>query len=75
MDVPCIRHFWSLVEETPAQVLLRQENETLTLSLLGRLCAQRFYSPHEIQQIDSYIRSRLPLIRDLASRRHRSMVT
>ena len=75
MDAPCIRRFWSLVEETPAQVLLRQENETLTLLLLRRLATQRFYTPQEIQQIDSYIRSRLPLIRDLASRRHRSMVT
>lgn len=64
-----LRHFWSLVEATQSQLLLSLDDSTLIHWLIKQLKTQRSLDHDEAQLYSSYIRSRLPLIRDLARNR------
>jgi succinate dehydrogenase flavin-adding protein (antitoxin of CptAB toxin-antitoxin module) len=64
-----LRQIWSLVEATQTQVLLNLDDETLVQWLLRQLKNQRSFDSQETDLLNTYLQSRLPLIRDLAQSR------
>ncbi|GAB4319292.1 MAG: hypothetical protein OHK0047_01340 [Leptolyngbyaceae cyanobacterium] len=64
-----LRQIWSLVEATQTQVLLNLDDETLVQWLLRQLKTQRSLDSQETDLLNTYLQSRLPLIRDLAQSR------
>lgn len=64
-----LRHLWSVIEETQASILLEFSDKELTEQLLRQLEKKRL-DRGETTTIKTYIRSRLPLIRDIAASRH-----
>ncbi|MGQ9871179.1 hypothetical protein [Leptodesmis sp.] len=64
-----LRQIWSLVEATQTQVLLNLDDETLVQWLLRQLKSQRSLDSQETDLLNTYLQSRLPLIRDLAQSR------
>jgi len=64
-----LRQIWSLVETTQTQVLLNLDDETLVQWLLRQLTTQRSLDSRETDLLNTYLQSRLPLIRDLAQSR------
>ncbi|MCL6436825.1 MAG: hypothetical protein K6T90_21965 [Leptolyngbyaceae cyanobacterium HOT.MB2.61] len=64
-----LRQLWSLVETTQSNILLNLDDPSLVQWLLGQLKNQRSLDHEETAIFGTYIRSRLPLIRDLARSR------
>ncbi|QZZ20286.1 hypothetical protein J5X98_23990 [Leptothermofonsia sichuanensis E412] len=64
-----LRQLWSLVETTQSNVLLNLDDTSLVQWLLKQLINQRSLNHEETVIFSTYIRSRLPLIRDLARSR------
>ncbi len=64
-----LRQIWSLVEATQTQVLLNLDDETLVQWLSRQLKSQRSLDSQETDLLNTYLQSRLPLIRDLAQSR------
>ena len=64
-----LRAFWRVVEETPAFYLLEEQDEHLVTSLATRFSEVTQYSGDGVESINSIIRSKVPLIRDLAKYR------
>lgn len=64
-----LRQLWSLVETTQSNVLLNLDDTSLVQWLLKQLINQRSLNHEETIIFSTYIRSRLPLIRDLARSR------
>ncbi|WAL62584.1 hypothetical protein [Thermocoleostomius sinensis] len=61
-----LRQFWSLVEMTRASIPLTMDDPSLAQWLLRRVRSERSLNNVEADILTDYIRSRLPLIRDLA---------
>ncbi|HEY9907207.1 MAG TPA: hypothetical protein V6D18_06320 [Thermosynechococcaceae cyanobacterium] len=72
MSSTMLRQLWSLVETTQSHILLDLDDSALVQWLLRQLKSQRSLSPSESAQFSEYIRSHLPLIRDLAYSRSTS---
>lgn len=68
-----LRHLWSVVEETQASILLEFSDTELIEQLLKQLEEKRLVREETIN-IKTYIRSRLPLIRDIAASRQMSSI-
>jgi hypothetical protein len=64
-----LRQLWALVETTQANMLLMLDDTSLVQWLLKQLKTQRSLNHDEASVLDTYIHSRLPLIRDLAQAR------
>jgi hypothetical protein len=64
-----MRQLWSLVETTQATHLLNLDDASLEQSLLNQLSDRQTLNSEQTMVLSSYIRSRLTLIRDLASHR------
>jgi hypothetical protein len=64
-----LRQLWTLVESTQAPLLLNLDDTSLVQWLLRQLRTQRTLDIEESTILSSYIRTRLPLIRDLAEER------
>ena len=64
-----LRQLWTLVEATQAQLLLNLDDTSLVQWLLRQLRTQRPLDTEESTILSSYIRTKLPLIRDLAEER------
>lgn len=64
-----LRQLWNLVEATQSNVLLNLDDASLVQWLLRQLGTQRSLNHDEANVYSTYIRSRLPLIRDLAGSR------
>ena len=64
-----LRQLWSTVEDTQSSVLLNLDDSSLIQRLLGQFKAERTLNSTEIDLLGDYIRTRLPLIRDLAQGR------
>lgn len=64
-----LRQLWSVVETTQSNVLLNLDDTSLVQWLLKQLINQRSLNHEEAVIFGTYIRSRLPLIRDLARSR------
>ncbi len=67
---PCmLRQFWTVVEQTQTTMLLNLDESTLSSSLIHQLSENYLLSAQEADACERYIRSKLPLIRDLAQAR------
>ncbi len=64
-----LRQIWSVVETTQSNVLLNLDDNSLVQWLLRQLTTERPIDRNEADVMSSYIHSKLPLIRDLASDR------
>lgn len=61
-----LRQIWQIIEQTQARILLELEDLELILQLQKQFETQIFLSVSELCDFRIYIRSRIPLIRDLA---------
>lgn len=64
-----MRQLWALVESTQVTTLLQFEDTDLVQFLLKRFSAQQSIDAQAATHLDTYIQSKLPLIRDLAEDR------
>jgi len=64
-----LRQFWSLVETAHTHVLLSLDDASLIQWLNQQLQSQRSLNRDESNYLNTYIRARLSLIRDIASQR------
>ena len=70
MTPSMMRQFWSLIESTQVSTLLQFDDSSLVQCLLKQFVAQQAIDDQAVSSLDSYIKSRLPLIRDTAEERH-----
>ncbi len=64
-----MRQLWSLIEASHSHLLLSLDDSSLVGWLIDRLSGEGPLNPGDTDSLDVYIRSRLSLIRDLASSR------
>ena len=69
MNPTTLRQLWSVVESTQANQLLNLDDDSLEQSILNQFSNRQPLNSEETTVLSSYIRSRLTLIRDLASHR------
>ncbi|HEY9728841.1 MAG TPA: hypothetical protein V6D50_20520 [Chroococcales cyanobacterium] len=69
MNYSILRQFWSVVEATQTVTLMALDDTKLVEQLIDRLRQQYSLNSDQIDTITVYIRSRLPLVRDLAQAR------
>lgn len=69
MSPEAIRKFWSLIEMTQTHILLSLDNDALVGWLARQLRREDFVKRVDSRDLDAYISSRLPLIRDMAEER------
>lgn len=65
-----MRQLWALVESTQVSTLLQFEDSDLVQFLVKRFKAQQSIDAQAANSLDTYIQSKLPLIRDLAEDRN-----
>ncbi|MFP4220050.1 MAG: hypothetical protein ACLFM4_03590 [Phormidium sp.] len=73
MNATMLRQLWSTVEETQTQTLRSLDDTSLVEQLLENLQQKRPLAGDDLEELASYIRSHLILIRELAEGRVRSM--
>ncbi|MBE7383282.1 MAG: hypothetical protein F6J95_017930 [Leptolyngbya sp. SIO1E4] len=66
MNPYLLRQLWSLVESSQNHWLLSLDDNSLVHWLVDQISGERALNPVETDSLNSYIRTRLPLIRDLA---------
>ena len=64
-----MRHVWSVIEETETKTILNLNDTDLLRQLLKQLENKNLLSSEQINEMSTYISSRVPLIRDLAQSR------
>jgi hypothetical protein len=64
-----LRQFWSVVETTQANLLIHLDDPTLVRHLTDDLKVQQTLDPEQTTAVNHYIKSKLPLIRDIAQAR------
>jgi hypothetical protein len=64
-----LRQFWSVVETTQANLLLHLDDPTLVRQLTDDLKVQQTLDLEQTTAVNHYIKSKLPLIRDIAQAR------
>jgi succinate dehydrogenase flavin-adding protein (antitoxin of CptAB toxin-antitoxin module) len=69
MNPQLLRHLWSLVERSQSSHLLSLDDNSLVQWLTEQFVGQRSINQAETDQLNCYIRAKLPLIRDLAQQR------
>jgi hypothetical protein len=69
MNPHLLRHLWSLVERSQSSHLLALDDNSLVCWLLEQFAGQQHIGPAETDQLNHYIRAKIPLIRDLAQER------
>ncbi|WOD38306.1 hypothetical protein [Nodosilinea sp. E11] len=69
MSPHLLRHLWSLVERSQSSHLLALDDNSLVHWLLEQFSGQRPIDQAETDQLNHYIRAKIPLIRDLAQER------
>lgn len=67
MDTKLIRQLWSAVQSASARSLAQLDDTTLMQSLVELMKEDPGFDPGNIAVMNSYIQTRLPLIRDIAS--------
>ena len=67
MDIRLIRQLWSAVQSASEEGLSQLDDTSLMQSLVSVLQEDPGFDPGNVPAMNSYIRSRLPLIRDMAS--------
>jgi hypothetical protein len=66
MKSSTLRQLWSVIEETQTTILLNFSDTDLIQQLLKQLQNQKLLSREELNTINVYLSSRIPLIRDIA---------
>ncbi|MDJ0615503.1 MAG: hypothetical protein QNJ63_01950 [Calothrix sp. MO_192.B10] len=66
MNSSTLRQLWSLIEETQNSTLLKFGDAELVQQLLGQLQNKTLLSGEEVSTMNSYLNSKISLIRDLA---------
>jgi len=69
MNPKMMRQLWTLIESAQVNTLLQLDDLTLVQWLLKQFTAQQVIDEHETSSLNTYINSRLPLIRDTALER------
>ncbi|WP_318780937.1 hypothetical protein [Dendronalium phyllosphericum] len=69
MKASALRHLWFLIEETQTSTLLGFSDAELIQQLLRQVEQDKLLTGEESNTMQAYIRSRVPLIRDLAQAR------
>ncbi|USR89556.1 hypothetical protein NEA10_11740 [Phormidium yuhuli AB48] len=64
-----LRQLWSIVERTQANLILSLDDASLSQWLLKQLQQSLALDSRDVRVLDDYIRSKTPLIRDLAQQR------
>lgn len=64
-----LRQLWALVERTQSYILISLDDTSLAQMLLKRYREERSLNQTESDVLNTYIHSRLNLIRDLAQQR------
>ncbi|MEL6248963.1 MAG: hypothetical protein AAFQ61_02555 [Cyanobacteria bacterium J06626_23] len=66
MSAKLLRMLWAAVSETPPHLLIGFDDVALSRHILGCIESRANLSREETTEVNSYIASRTPLIRDLA---------
>ncbi len=66
MNPHLLRHLWSLVDRSQSTNLLDLDDNGLVRWLMDEFIMQQPINQVETDQLDHYIRAKIPLIRDLA---------
>ncbi|MBO0351411.1 MULTISPECIES: hypothetical protein [Oscillatoriales] len=69
MNPLMLRQIWSLIEKTQVNVLLSLDDASLVQWLLKQFRQEQPLDPDQVNVLNAYLRSRLSLIRDIASER------
>ena len=64
-----MRQLWAVIESTQVNTLLQFDDAALVQLLLKQFTAQQVLDAQETRSLNSYIQSKLPLIRDTAEGR------
>lgn len=64
-----MRQLWAMIESTQVNTLLQLDDQSLVQWLLKQFTAQQAIDDQEASSLNTYINSRLPLIRDTALER------
>ncbi|MDG2991424.1 hypothetical protein L3556_10855 [Candidatus Synechococcus calcipolaris G9] len=70
MTPSLLRQFWKFVECTQAAILLNLDDASLSQWLLAQFNHQQHLEGYQLDHLNSYIDTRLSLIRDMASDRY-----
>jgi len=66
MDINLLRQLWSIVESAPSQRVSTLDDSGVLQWLMELLKADPTFDSQQLPVASTYIKSRLPLIRDLA---------
>ena len=69
MTPTIMRRLWAIVESTQVSILLQFDDAALVQLLLKQLTAQQSIDTQATTNLDTYIQSKLALIRDTAESR------
>ncbi|EKV00812.1 hypothetical protein Lepto7375DRAFT_2947 [Leptolyngbya sp. PCC 7375] len=61
-----LRQLWSVIDAAHSHYILSLDDQGLTNWVIEQLCYQSPLDTVELSQVNHYIRSKLPLIRDIA---------
>ncbi|MGM3308524.1 hypothetical protein ACSQ6I_21530 [Anabaena sp. WFMT] len=64
-----IQQLWAIIESTQVSTLLQFDDTALVQLLIQQLTVKQSLDAKETPSIDTYIKSKLPLIRDTAESR------
>ncbi|MGD1851785.1 MAG: hypothetical protein ACFCBU_14745 [Cyanophyceae cyanobacterium] len=64
-----LRELWATVESTQSSTLLQLDDRSLVDVLVDALSEKQSLTPEEANSLESYVRSKVSLIRDLATSR------
>ncbi|WP_204137266.1 hypothetical protein [Halomicronema sp. CCY15110] len=66
MNPHLLRQFWTLVEQSQGHRILSLDDNSLVHWLIDQVSGERSLDSMEADTLNCYIRSRIPLIRDIA---------
>ena len=66
MNPHLLRQFWTLVEQSQSHCILSLDDNSLVHWLIDQVSGERSLDSVETANLNCYIRSRIPLIRDIA---------
>ena len=69
MTPTMMRQLWAMIESTQVNTLLQLDDSSLVQWLLKQFTAQQEIDDQETSSLNTYLSSRLPLIRDTAEER------
>jgi hypothetical protein len=65
MDTRLIRQLWSAIESFPLGQFSNLDDSNLLKSIVDLLQSDPSFEPHNVPIVNTYLQSRMPLIRDV----------